>query len=191
MDEFGAKLTTFDSEEWVQVKNPGGKFLKKVWTTKPVMESDVIVSLPKLKTHDIMLYTGAIKNFLGIVPGKHKSRYHQVSKTVGKMGDMLVDLFGYVKPKLAVMDGIVGMEENGPIDGPLRNIGIIAASTDSVALDAVCSSVVNYDPMEIPTTRIAAGRKLGVADMDKIEVLGEKIDDVKIRDFKRPTRGGW
>jgi uncharacterized protein (DUF362 family) len=189
-DKFGAKLTLFDREEWIELPNPQGVFLKKVWVTKAITDADVIINMPKLKTHDIMLYTGAIKNFLGAVPGKYKSLYHQVSNATGNMGEMLVDIFSLVNPQLSIMDGIVGMEENGPTRGLPRKIGIIAASRDSVALDAVSSAVINYDPLEIHTTRIAANRNLGIGDLGKINVLGEPIKKVKIKDFKRPTWEG-
>lgn len=106
------------------------------------------------------------------------------------MAEMLVDIFSMARPKLSVMDGIVGMEENGPLDGRVKKISVIMASVDSVALDAVASAVVNFDPLEVPTTRIAANRDLGVADLKKIEIVGESIEKVRVKDFKRPTRLG-
>jgi uncharacterized protein (DUF362 family) len=86
------------------------------------------------------------------------------------------------------MDGIVGMEGEGPLEGTARNIGIVAASKDSIALDAVCSSIISIDPMEVPTTKVAAERGFGIGSLRDIEVLGTQIDEVKIPDFKRPAK---
>ena len=138
-----------------------------------------------------MFYTGAIKNMLGVVPGENKSKYHKVASATGSMADMLVDIFGYVKPQLAIMDAIVGMEGNGPLHGHPRKIGAIIASIDSVAVDAVGSAVINYSPLEISTTKIAAERGLGEGNIHKIDVVGVEINKVKVRGFKKPDRKGY
>jgi ferredoxin len=85
------------------------------------------------------------------------------------------------------MDAIVGMEGNGPSAGPPRNIGLVLASSDSVALDAVASKIIGLEPLKIHTTSIAHQRGLGVGDLARIEILGEKLADVKITDFELPS----
>lgn len=187
-DEFGVPTVSFDDEEWGEQPNPDGVFLKKIWLSRTTLDSDVIIDLPKLKTHVLVLYTGAVKNLLGLVPGNHKCIYHKLAMLTGNMDEMLVDIYGLAKPKLTIMDGIVGMEGEGPLEGTARNIGVVAASTDSIALDAVCSSIINIDPAEVPTTRIAAERGFGTGSLKDIEVLGTQIDEVKIPDFKRPAK---
>jgi uncharacterized protein (DUF362 family) len=187
-DEFGIPTVSFDDEEWVEQPNPDGVFLKKMWLSRTTLEADVIINLPKLKTHELTLYTGAVKNLFGLCPGSHKTRYHALSMLTGKMGDMLVDIYGLVRPRLTIMDGIVGMEGQGPLEGSARNIGVVVAGKDSVALDAVCSSIINIDPMEVPTTKSAMERGLGTGNLKDIEVLGTQIDGVRILDFKRPAK---
>ncbi|HCE43597.1 MAG TPA: hypothetical protein DET40_08615 [Lentisphaeria bacterium] len=187
-DEFGVPTVSFDDEEWVEQPNPDGVFLKKIWLSRTTLEADVIIDLPKLKTHELVLYTGAVKNLLGLAPGYHKSLYHRTAVMTGNMGDMLVDIYGLVKPKLAIMDGIVGMEGQGPLEGQPRNIGVVVAGRDSIALDAVCSSIINIDPMEVPTTKAATERGLGKGNLKDIEVIGTQIDEVKVADFKRPPK---
>jgi uncharacterized protein (DUF362 family) len=181
--EIGAECISFDAEAWIKASFPRGKFLKKILVSKSLLEADVVVSLPKLKTHDLMWYTGAIKNFLGVVPGGQKSRYHEVADATGSMGEMLVDIFEFVKPKLAVTDGIFGMEGDGPLEGKPRKIGVILASKDLVAIDAVACAIINMDPMDVDTTRIAAQRGLGIGNIKKIKVVGEAIKNVKVADF--------
>ncbi|OGV43954.1 MAG: hypothetical protein A2X48_05695 [Lentisphaerae bacterium GWF2_49_21] len=187
-DEFGVPTISFDDEEWVEQPNPDGVFLKKIWLSKTTLESNVIIDMPKLKTHELVLFTGAVKNLLGLAPGYHKSFYHRASRLTGSMGDMLVDIYGLVKPKLTVMDGIIGMEGDGPIEGPPRNIGVVVSGFDSISVDAVCSSIIGLDPIEVPTTRIATGRGLGKGNLKDIKVVGTQISEVRIADFKIPDK---
>ncbi len=187
-DEFGVPTISFDDEEWIEKPNPDGKFLKKIWLSKTTLESDVIIDMPKLKTHELVLFTGAVKNLLGLAPGYHKSFYHRTSRMTGSMGDMLVDIYGLVRPKLTVMDGIVGMEGKGPLEGPTRNIGVVVSGFDSISVDAVCSSIIGLDPMEVPTTKVATSRGLGEGNLKDIEILGTQIGEVRIPDFKIPDR---
>ncbi|MBN1798785.1 MAG: DUF362 domain-containing protein [Spirochaetales bacterium] len=182
-EEIGAECVSFDAEQWIEAPFPQGEFLKKVLVSKSLLDADVVVSLPKLKTHDLMWYTGAIKNFLGIVPGGQKSRYHEVAYATGNMGEMLVDIFQFVKPKLVINDGIVGMEGEGPLEGKPRKIGVVLAGKDLVAADAVACAIINMDPLDVATTRIAAQRGLGVGDIKKIKIAGESIENVKVADF--------
>ncbi len=187
-DEFGVQTVSFDDEEWVEQPCPGGVFLKKIWMSRTTLDSDVIIDMPKLKTHELVLYTGAVKNLLGLAPGYHKSFYHRTSRLAGCMGDMLVDIYSLARPRLTVMDGIIGMEGKGPIEGPARQIGVIVSGFDSISVDAVCSSIIGLDPMEVPTTRIANARGLGKGDLKDIEVLGTQIGEVRIPDFVIPDR---
>jgi uncharacterized protein (DUF362 family) len=181
--EIGAECVSFDAEEWVKAPFPQGKFLKNILVSRSLLEADVVVSLPKLKTHDLMWFTGAVKNFLGVVPGGQKSRYHEIADVTDNMGEMLVDIFQFVKSALAVMDGIVGMEGDGPLEGKPRKIGVVLAGKDLVAVDAVAYSIINMDPLDVDTTKVAAMRGLGVGDLEKIKVVGEEIQNVKVADF--------
>ncbi len=190
--DIGAKLIPFDEEKWIEIDNPNGTFLKKIWTIKPVIEADVIIGISKLKTHDVAFpLTGAIKNFLGIAPGRHKSKYHRNANSTGQMAEMLTDILAFVKPKLSVMDAIVGMQGNGPINGQPRKIGVIITSRDTVAVDVVASSLVNVDPSKVKTIKVAAKRMLGAGTIKKIQVVGEPVEKVKIKDFKLPIKRGW
>ena len=99
---------------------------------------------------------------------------------------MLVDLYEIIRPELTIVGGIVGMEGNGPNMGTSRSLGLIFAGIDCVALDAVITEVLSLPVKDVLTTKIAIEKGLGVGDLKEIEVLGEKIEDVRITGFKTP-----
>jgi len=144
----------------------------------------VVISLPKLKTQNYTLFTGAIKNMYGAVPGFRKKEFHRLAPRPVDFATLLVDVFTATKPRLAIMDGIVGMEGHGPAGGDPRRVGIIVASTDCVSLDAICSAIISLDPMIVDTTRIAFESGLGEARLDRIEIKGTPWQEVKVDDYK-------
>lgn len=186
--EAGAEILSFEKDKPVRIENPDGRVLKSLYLVKPALGVDVIISLPKLKTHILTFLTLGIKNLYGLVPGQLKSEYHRLFRSTDKFSDLLLDIFAYLAPKvkLAVMDAVVGMEGNGPQQGKPKEIGLILASQDLVALDAVASRIVGFDPLQIETTRTAAALQLGEADLNKISILGPKIEEVKIDKFLPP-----
>ncbi|WP_418791632.1 DUF362 domain-containing protein [Phosphitispora sp. TUW77] len=183
--EAGAELVNFDSAGIVPVAAEGP--IQTLYLAKPVMEADVVISLPKLKTHSLTILTGAVKNMYGCVPGHRKSEYHGMAPRLKDFARVLVDIYGLTRPALTIMDGIIGMEGNGPSAGSPRNTGLVLAAEDGVALDAVVAHLVGVPPSKIHTTRIAHQRGLGIGDMSKIEVLGEKLETLKIKDFDLPS----
>jgi uncharacterized protein (DUF362 family)/Pyruvate/2-oxoacid:ferredoxin oxidoreductase delta subunit len=184
-EEAGAELINFDISGVCTVKAGGP--VQTLHIAKPVLEADVVISLPKLKTHSAAVYTGAVKNMYGSIPGHRKSDYHRMAPKLKDFAEVLVDILAAAKPALAIMDAIVGMEGNGPSAGNPRKIGLVLASSDCVALDAAASKIIGLEPLQIHTTSIAYQRGLGVGDLAKIEVLGEKLEDVLIPDFALPS----
>ncbi|MDI6734989.1 MAG: DUF362 domain-containing protein [bacterium] len=182
-DEEGIEVIPFNKNGFEMVKIPMGEQLKEIYFSKDVLKKDIVISIPKLKTHALVYYTGAIKNMFGAILPDSRKKTHRIDD-VELFSKALVDIFTIRKPDLAIMDGIVGMEGVGPTHGPVKKIGVIISSTDSVAIDAVSSSVIGYDPMDIPTIRNAYMRKLGAGRLEQIEILGEQIKEVRI-DFKR------
>lgn len=164
-----------------------GVILKEVFVARALLEADVVVDLPKLKTHSLTLFTGAVKNFYGVIPAGLRVQYHGRYKNIEEFGQVLVDIFSLVRPGLTVMDGIVAMEGNGPANGRLRELGLVIAGRDAVAVDAVATQVIGLDPMAVATTRFAHARGLGVGDLAKIEVCGERLEDVAVGDYALPS----
>lgn len=180
----GAEIVNFETAGFVEVDVPDAKQFTRLYIAKPILDADVIISVPKLKTHELTYYTGAVKNFFGAVPLKTRKQAHLLAKR-DLFGNAVVDIYSIVKPHLAVMDGIVGMEGNGPAHGTPINSGIVMASYDCVALDMVASELIGFEPMLIPTNRAALERNIGTGQP---EVVGTPLDDVKVR-FKESAGG--
>lgn len=149
---------------------------------------DLVINLPKLKTHGLTLFTGAVKNCFGLIPGFRKSEYHKAAPKTAPFSEILVDIFSLSRPRLNIMDGIIGLEGNGPsTSGSARQVGLLLASPDAVALDTVASTVIGCKPDSIATSRIAAARGLGTAGLDRIGIEGPALDEIRIDDYQLPS----
>ena len=188
-EDTGAKIVNFDKDEYIDVYNKDYEVLDKFRIARSLRTVDFVVSVPKLKTHGLTQYTGAIKNMLGSIPGNGKKNVHLIAPKPTVFAKALVDIYHMVQPHLIVMDAIVGMEGNGPNAGQPKKVGLMLASQDSVALDAAASSIIGFEPMAIPTIRFAHQRGLGVGVLDTINVAGETINDVSVPDFQKPSSG--
>ena len=184
--ETGAEAVNFDAAGFERVRHDGGRRLTAFNVAKPVLDAEVVVSLPKFKTHQLTNFTGAVKNMLGVIPGRGKKIVHREAPKPEAFAEALVDLFERVPARLAIMDAVVGMEGNGPNNGAPRAAGLILASLDPVALDTVAASVMGYRERDVATTRLAAARGLGVGDLDRIEISGVPLDEVRIPDWRKP-----
>jgi uncharacterized protein (DUF362 family)/ferredoxin len=168
-EALGIPLEDFTLSE--AVENPQGRVLKSFHLVRAVRAADGLVDLPKFKTHALCTLTGAVKNLFGCIPGTLKAKEHVRNPSAESFSAMVVDLAAFLRPRLCVMDAVVGMEGNGPRSGTPRTIGLILASTDPVAMDAVCASLAGLAPAAVPTTRIGGETGLGVADLACIEVV--------------------
>jgi uncharacterized protein (DUF362 family)/Pyruvate/2-oxoacid:ferredoxin oxidoreductase delta subunit len=157
------------------------------YLAKPVLEADLVISLPKFKTHVLTILTGGIKNCFGCIPGFRKGLYHKEAPKPRLFASVLVDIFSAVRPTLTIVDAVVAMEGDGPSSGSPRPFGLIAASNDAVAIDAVLAAVVGLNPERVYTTRFASERGLGVAKLSRIQIEGERLQDVRITDFALPS----
>lgn len=182
-EDAGGKLINFESTGTYPVK-VDGRVLTTINVAKPAVDCDVLVSLPKMKTHMLTKYTGAVKNFYGVIPGSGKAAIHSLAPTEESFSHAVVDIYSALKPGLAVMDGIVGMEGEGATNGTPIESKVIISSQDCVALDAVTSEVMGFSHKDILTTRFANERGLGVGEVGRIEIAGENINDVRL-DFKK------
>ncbi|MGB9132092.1 MAG: DUF362 domain-containing protein, partial [Methanosarcina sp.] len=150
----GAELINFETSGYVEVEVPNAGQFSRLHIAKAILDADVIISLPKLKTHELTLYTGAVKNFFGVIPQKNRKQAHALEDR-DRFGNAVVDIYSIVKPQLAIMDGIVGMEGNGPSNGTPVSAGVVMASYDCVALDIVASELIGIDPLKVPTNKAA------------------------------------
>jgi len=164
-----------------------GKVLSRVFISKVVLDADLIINLPKLKTHSLTVFTGGIKNLYGTIPQGYRQKFHFEHMRPEQFSKMLVDIYSVLKPRLTLMDGIMAMEGEGPANGRMRNLGVVICSTDTVAVDAVASKIIGIEPFNIRTTRNASDRGLGNGDLSDIEIVGETLKNVTASDFKLPV----
>ncbi len=174
----GAHLVHFDTNIWKRLRG------ENYFIARPAAEADLIINMPKLKTHVFALYSGAVKNMFGVIPGELKREAHYRAPTIEKFIHVLVDVLELTQPALTVLDGVTGLEGNGPgAAGSARSFGCIAASTDSVALDTILARAMGYRPGEVAYLAEAERRGLGVASADKIHLAGDTraLDFGKVR----------
>jgi len=177
-DEMKIKLVDFNNPRW------HGSFP----LTRHLDTVDTLISLPKFKTHNLTILTGAIKNLFGLVPGTYKTELHKRYLQAGDFCRMLVDIYKETPPALSIVDAVVAMEGEGPgSSGSLRHLGLILASRDAVALDSVLALLMGLKPEQILTTKEAARRKLGESDVRSIEIIGEDLKSLKIKPFILPA----
>jgi uncharacterized protein (DUF362 family)/Pyruvate/2-oxoacid:ferredoxin oxidoreductase delta subunit len=163
------------------------EFAATVGISQAVREADLIISLPKFKTHGLTVLTGAIKNSYGFLPGAQKARLHREAGSPARFHEVVVDVFGLRVPDLFIVDAVVGMEGNGPASRDLRHIGRVLASDNGVALDATMARMMGLEPGRLGFLARAQQRGLGPLGEEEISVLGELEP---IPDFRLPALGG-
>ncbi|MGA2775691.1 MAG: DUF362 domain-containing protein [Candidatus Omnitrophota bacterium] len=175
-------------EEVRLVKFDKRRMRKNFPLTTELDECDHLVNIPKFKTHDLTLLTGAVKNLFGLISGTFKTELHKKHFEAGDFARVLVDIFEEARPSLTLIDGITAMEGDGPAtSGKLRDLNLILASSDCVALDALMALIIGVTPESVLSTKEAGARGLGEADIKNIQVLGEKLEDIIGKPFILPA----
>jgi uncharacterized protein (DUF362 family) len=159
--------------------------LQDIQLPAQLLQADLVVSMPKLKTHHWAVMTASMKNLFGVVPGavygwpKNILHFHGIDNSI-------VDLVATVRPHLAIVDGIVGMEGDGPIMGTPRSVGVIAMGTDLVAVDATCARLIGLDPARLDYLSTASAF-LGNINAARIDQRAESIERYR-SDFVVPQQ---
>lgn len=180
--------------EWVDfhnkttVKCPEGSLVKQFEFADAFDQADIVVSLSKLKSHQLMTYTGAMKNLFGLMVGLDKAQSHYRFPDINDFGKFLTDLNLAAKPQYAIMDAIVGMDgPGGPGSGDPIQLNFLAASDNILALDWKCAALVGYDPHKIPNLQDALSRGVWLNSPEEITMLGETEDDMRCTSFRIVT----
>lgn len=159
----------------------------KIKIASVINEVDLVISLPKLKNHELIYFTGAIKNSLGLVPGFSKAKQHGRNQDRESFSRFLVDLNEAATPHFFLMDGITGMEGRGPGQGTPVSTGVLIGSTNPLALDIIASAIAGYNPQDIPTNHIALSRGKWLLSAEEIDYNGPVLETIIKKDFKRIT----
>lgn len=182
-DSLGCPIVEFDRP--VLPPERKGKVFKNFEIDQSVFEADVIINLPKWKTHAQMFLTLGIKNLFGCVPGPRKALWHLKGGEDPKLfAQVLVDLYQVIQPSLTILDGVVGMEGNGPGSGDPIPLGLILASGDPLSLDQIVCDLLGLSRNSLMTNRVALEQGLGG---NGVVTVGERLEDVKITNFKFPN----
>ncbi len=167
LQEVGMEVLHFRDATWRQL---GGR---PYHLASAVLDADLVINLPKLKTHVYTLYTGAIKNLFGAVPGHYKREIHFLNARLEDFSARLVDVLELVRPRLTIMDAIVGQEGLGPgAGGTPRRYACLAAAEDPVALDTVMAQAMGYRLEYLWHLAEVGARSLGTADPAAIRTVG-------------------
>jgi len=174
----GAELN-FDCEcETVPAKGNGTE--RTFHLIRPVVRADAVISASKLKTHTQMVFTGVVKNLFGTVPGLEKPEFHSRFPEKDRFASMIVDLCETVHPVLNFLDGIVGMEGNGPSGGTPVNLGFLFAGINPYAVDAAACGKIGFPVGRVPVLKEAAERKLWDSITDGPELTGSGKDAARV-----------
>lgn len=166
---------------------PDGRVMKRIEVIRPVIEADGVFNLCKMKTHLFMHMTGAVKNHFGIIPGLSKVGYHAKLQDKGRFADMLLDLALFTASRLSIMDAVLAMEGQGPgASGTPRQVGLLLASENPVALDVVAAEIMGLPREQNPVIMAAERRSLSPCRIEEVEVVGEPLSDIRIPDYVLP-----
>jgi uncharacterized protein (DUF362 family) len=151
------------------------------------LDADVIINMPKFKTHQQLVTTFAVKNMFGCISGKRKALWHFAKgKYADRFCGLLIEIYKFLNPALTIIDGIIAMDGPGPINGRARPLGYILGGTDPFALEVICSKLVNINPENLPIIKTAKKMQLNSPGADSIEILGDSLPQNPCMDFELP-----
>ncbi len=186
LEETGASLADFATPHEVDV--PGHRVARRLVLARAVAEADVIITLPKLKTHGQMLVTGALKNQYGLIPGMRKSQWHFRLQRGEWLAELILDIHRAAPPALAIMDAVVAMEGKGPSAGRPRRVGAILAGRDLPAVDTLACLLINLDPTAVPLLAAARRHALGATSIGEMDVVGDPWRLLRVPDFQQVSK---
>ena len=166
-----------------EVTLPQAKRCRELSVVEPFLDRDYLIDLPKLKTHSMVGFSGAVKNLFGTVPGLQKPELHCRFPEREPFSEMLCDLCHFLGPDLSLMDGIWAMEGNGPTGGQRRDLYVIAGSESPWALDVAAASLVGLEPEKITMLREGHERGYGPLDLSELELVGDPMETLLAPDF--------
>ena len=183
LEETGAELADFSTPQ--EFDDPHNTVAKRLTLARAVADADLIVTLPKLKTHGQMTFTGALKNQYGLILGTLKSQWHFRLQRPEWLAALILDIHRIARPALAIMDGIVGMEGKGPSGGRPRFLGAMLAGRDLAAVDTLACLLVGLEPRFVPVLEAARTQGIGATSAAEMEIVGEDWRTLRVLDFEK------
>jgi len=159
----------------------------KVGISSVALDADVIINLPKFKSHQQLVATFAVKNMFGCVSGKRKALWHfRKGKNFDDFCELLIDIYNFLSPAFTIIDGVMAMDGRGPIRGRTRPLGWLIGGTDPIACEIVCSKLVNIEPENVPIIKTARQIGSDFPNAERIEILGDGFPQNVYMDFELP-----
>ncbi|RJP81394.1 MAG: DUF362 domain-containing protein [Candidatus Zixiibacteriota bacterium] len=155
--------------------------------SRVALEADLIINLPKLKTHLLTRMTGAVKNMFGTVPGFRKGDIHSRAPSPLEFSRFVISIYRQVVPALTVMDAVTVMEGNGPSSGDPRHLGALLVSRDALTLDSYAARLIGMEPARLPMFQAAAETDLWSFDRPESPCLGDDLAELCLTDFRPPV----
>ena len=181
--KLGVPIRELDKPKKVKIGNDK----TTVGISSVALDADVIINVPKFKSHQQLVATFAVKNMFGTISGKAKAIWHY--RKGGKKEDfcrLLIDIYKHLKPALTIIDAVYAMDGPGPIKGRTRPLGYIISGTEPIALETVCSKLINLNPMELPMVVTAKQMNFGCSEFEKIKITGDGFPEKSFTDFQLP-----
>jgi len=214
LKDFGARPFVADSSAWANVRVCAGVLklagpLKKmdvplkqldkpkkcrvgaknirVGISSIALDADVIINLPKFKSHQQLVATFAVKNMFGCVSGKRKALWHFTKgHNPDEFCELLIEIYKYINPALTIIDAVTAMDGRGPIRGRARPLGWLIGGIDPIACETICAKLVNIEPEDVPIIKTAKQISFGCSDPAKITIAGDDFPQNICTDFKLP-----
>ncbi|UCC19640.1 MAG: DUF362 domain-containing protein [Promethearchaeota archaeon] len=192
-EKYGINFIDFESKTPVIEKIDGALRLKEIHVAQTVKDSDILINLPRLKSHLEATMTGAIKNYWGIIPGGLKAHYHLFGKSADQFGEVLADNFSWIvknKPNRLIVYDLQEIMEGrmGPGGGTMKTWDLILAGTDEVALDLIAMEIGKLKLKNVPHVKNAIDRSLGIGNLENIDIVGMPLENAikQTPKFKAP-----
>lgn len=183
LHKLGVPIRQLDHPKKIRLGRGG----PRVGISSVALDADVIINLPKLKAHQQLTATFAVKNMFGCVSGKHKALWHfRKGDDPTEFCTMLIGIYEHLAPALTIIDGIIAMEGQGPIRGPSRPLGWLVAGTEPIACELICCGLIGMTPDSVPIIRTARMIGFGCTDPAGIEVVGDAMPATPCPDFVMP-----
>jgi len=173
--------------EYVFISAPQARITKRIEILKALLDADVIINMPKVKTHGFMVLTCAVKNMFGAIPGLLKVGYHSKLSTPERFGGMLLDILEVVRPTLNIIDGVQGMEGDGPSGGQIKSLGVLAAAPDAIIADFVICHLIGFDTGMIPYMAMAQKEGLCPRDISEVQIHSTDPIEKLMQSFAPPS----
>jgi uncharacterized protein (DUF362 family)/NAD-dependent dihydropyrimidine dehydrogenase PreA subunit len=181
--EIGGRIVSFEAEGSI-ARKIDSRFIKEVRVTR-FLDDTTVIGAAKLKTHFLTILTGAVKNCLGVIPGLAKADLHRRAPHPDDFAELLVDLLPAIKPRFSFVDGVVGLEGDGPASGGVRNFGLIAGGYNPASVDLVITRILGFEPDEVPTVKFSIERGL-TPPAPEIIPVGARFSDLVYDDVATP-----